>query len=102
MLAVSSSFQYAGDTAGNLWFLPKSTNERKTFLKDHLLELAPVLNGLAKNLDMTGLDMHAFALAVLNIAEDPSRMLISGLACRTVRIGAGFVHKRERTPGDGV
>ena len=71
LLAVSSRFQYAGDTAGNLWFFPKSTNERKTFLKDHLLELAPVLNGLAKDLDMTRLNMHAFALAVLNIAEDP-------------------------------
>ena len=71
LLAVSASFQYAGDTAGNLWFFPKSTNERKTFLKDHLLELAPVLNGLAKDLDMTRLNMHAFALAVLNIAEDP-------------------------------
>ena len=29
-------------------------------------------------------------------------MLLSGLACRAVRIGAGFVHKRERTPGDGI
>ena len=57
MLAVSASFQYAGDTAGDLWFLPKLTNERKTFLKDHLLELAPVLNGLAKDLDMTRLNI---------------------------------------------
>ena len=29
-------------------------------------------------------------------------MLLSGLACRAVRIGAGFVHNRERTPSDGV
>ena len=29
-------------------------------------------------------------------------MLLSGLACRAVRICAGFVHKRKRTPGDGV
>ena len=62
----------------------------------------PVLDGLAKDLDMTGLNMHVFALAVLNIAEDPQRMLLSGLARLAVRIGAGFAHKCERPPGYGV